>query len=68
MQASSAEVGTAFELQLPGVNQLPPAVFVKVSVQPAALAAAGAQIVSATIASTAIPTARTRVLLRPARR
>src|ERR1035437_5742896 len=60
MQASSEEVGTALVLQLAGVNQLPPAVFVHESVHPLALAAVGAQIVRATIASTAIRIVRVR--------
>src|ERR1700722_11200824 len=58
MQASSSEVGGAFLLQLADSFQLPPAVFVKVSVHPLACAADGVHIDRSTITTIATPTSR----------
>ena len=60
MQASSEALGTALVLQLPGVNQFPPAVFVHESVHPLAPAPASTRAVRARIATTAITIVRAR--------
>src|ERR1700686_5040461 len=59
MQASSLEEGTALLLQLAALNQLPPAVFVQVLVQPAALAEPANKAVSNASAAIAVTVVRT---------